>query len=222
MAQRSGKAALVTGGARGIGRAISEALASAGHDLIVHAREDSPDLRAFVDGLGERLRVNARWVTADFLRPGAVDEMFGQVDEIGWPLAVLVNNAGYETNHAAEEMPQSDWNGVLQVNLTAPFQCSQHAARRMKGHGGVVVNITSIHDTVARKGLSHYCAAKAGLRMLGHALALEWAEYGIRVVNIAPGAIETDMNRQAIESVWTPQFRGLDTGRTCRWGRGCR
>ncbi|WIY53840.1 SDR family oxidoreductase [Devosia sp. YIM 151766] len=208
MAQHSATAALVTGGARGIGRAISEALASAGHDIIVHARGGGPDLKSFLDHLAARYGVKARSVTADFLAPGAVDELFDQLDRIGWPLGVLVNNAGYETNHAAEDMPQDDWNGVLQVNLTAPFQCSQHAARLMKGAGGVIVNITSIHDSIARKGLSHYCAAKAGLRMLGHALALEWAEYGIRVVNIGPGAIETDMNRSAIEAFGRQKFDG--------------
>lgn len=206
MAHQTRKAALVTGGARGIGRAISEALAGAGHDIIVHARSDGPELTAFIDGLTAHYGVQARSVTADFLEPGSVDRLFDQVDSIGWPLRILVNNAGYETNHAAEDIPQADWDGVLQVNLTAPFQCSQHAGRRMKASGGVVVNITSIHDSIARKGLSHYCAAKAGLRMLGHALALEWAEYGIRVVNVAPGAIETDMNRQAIEEFGRHNF----------------
>src|SRR5690606_9373347 len=102
-------------------------------------------------------------------------------------LDILINNAGFETNYAAEDMPFEAWQAVLQVNLTAPFQASQEAARRMKtAGGGVIINISSIHDSVPRKGLAHYCAAKAGLKMLGHCTALEWAEFGIRVVNVSP------------------------------------
>ena len=76
----------------------------------------------------------------------------------------------------------------------------------MKPRGGVIINISSIHDDVARKGLAHYVTAKAGLKMLGRSLALEWAEYGIRVVTVSPGAIETDMNREAIESFGRDHF----------------
>jgi NAD(P)-dependent dehydrogenase (short-subunit alcohol dehydrogenase family) len=72
--------------------------------------------------------------------------------------------------------------------------------------GGVIINISSIHDSVPRKGLAQYCAAKAGLKMLGHCTALEWAEYGIRVVNVSPGAIETDMNREAIDTFGRDRF----------------
>ncbi|MGO4839567.1 SDR family NAD(P)-dependent oxidoreductase, partial [Rhizobiaceae sp. 2RAB30] len=92
--------------------------------------------------------------------------------------------------------------------LTAPFRCAQLAQPRMRQRGGgVIVNISSIHDEVARKGFAHYSVAKAGLKMLGRSAALEWAEFGIRVVTISPGAIETDINRAVIEDIGRDSFR---------------
>jgi len=216
-----GKTALVTGGARGIGRAISSSLAEAGCHVIAHTRRLTPEVEAFVADLSVRHGTNCHAVAADFLEPAEIAPMFAALDAVAPRLDILVNNAGFETTFAAEEMPFEAWQAVLQVNLNAPFQCSQEAARRMKaqGTGGVVVNISSIHDTVPRKGLSHYCASKAALRMLGHCTALEWAEYGIRVVNVSPGAIETDMNREAIDNFgrdkfehWIPAGRVGNTG----------
>jgi glucose 1-dehydrogenase len=216
-----GKTALVTGGARGIGRAISMSLAEAGCHVIVHTRRVSAETAVFADELSVRSGVACDAVAADFRAPGDVAPMFEAIDQLGLGLDILVNNAGFETTFAAEDMPFEAWEAVLQVNLNAPFQCSQQAARRMKaqGSGGVIINISSIHDTVPRKGLSHYCASKAALKMLGHCTALEWAEYGIRVVNVAPGAIETDMNREAIDNFgrdkfehWIPAGRVGNTG----------
>jgi len=203
-----GKTALVTGGTRGIGRAISEKLAEAGAGLILHARLISDSVQQFAHKLGEENGIAVDCVAADFINPTNIDRMFDQISAAGLDIDILINNAGFETTFAAEDMPLADWQAVLQVNLNAPFRCSQEAARRMKkkGEGGVIINISSIHDTVPRKGLAHYCAAKAGLRMLGHCTALEWAEYGVRVVNVSPGAIETDMNREAIENFGRDKF----------------
>ena len=122
-------------------------------------------------------------------------------------LDILVNNAGYETTSAAEDLPEVELRGVIEVNLVAPFLLAQQAARRMKASGGgVVINLSSIHGQMPRKGLAHYAASKAGLHMLTRSLALEWAEYGIRVVTVSPGAIETDMNRDAIEHFGRAHF----------------
>lgn len=211
-----GKTALVTGGGRGIGRAISEKLAGRGCDIIVHARAVTEELQAFADGLRQVHGVAVHCVTADFLIPSELDRMFEEIEQRQLDIDILINNAGFETTCAAEDMPFSDWQAVLQVNLNVPFRCSQEAARKIKvkGSGGVIVNISSIHDSVPRKGLAHYCSAKAALKMLGHCTALEWAEYGIRVVNVAPGAIETDMNRDAIEGFGREKFEGwIPSGR---------
>jgi NAD(P)-dependent dehydrogenase (short-subunit alcohol dehydrogenase family) len=203
------KVALVTGGARGIGYGICRSLAAAGYDLAVHARTMTIGAADKVMTLSAQYGVRAVLIAADLSDPCSVDGMFADFDrDFGGRLDVLVNNAGVETYHAAEDLPLAEWQRILQVNLTAPFQCSQQAAHRMKatGRGGVIVNISSIHDTVARKGISHYCCAKAGLRMLTRVTALEWAEYGIRVVTVSPGAIETDMNRDAIEGFGREKF----------------
>ncbi len=202
-----GKVALITGGTRGIGRAISAALAEAGCDVVMHVRRVTDDIAGFADALGERFGVKTTLVTGDFLNPGDIEAMFLQLDRATDRLDILINNAGFETADPIEEIPFAGWQDILQVNLNAPFQCGQEAARRMKLRGsGVIINISSIHDTIPRKGLASYCVAKAGLRMLGHCAALEWAEYGIRVINVCPGAIETDMNREAIEEFGREQF----------------
>jgi NAD(P)-dependent dehydrogenase (short-subunit alcohol dehydrogenase family) len=205
---RNGKTALVTGGTRGIGFGVSQSLAAAGYDLAVHARTDTAVARAKVTSLTSDYGVETALITADLNDPNSIEGLFEHFDREFLRLDVLVNNAGVENYHAAEDLPLAEWQHILQVNLTAPFQCSQLAARRMKGtgNGGVIINISSIHDTVARKGISHYCCAKAGLRMLTRVTALEWAEYGIRVVTVSPGAIETDMNRDAIEGFGRDKF----------------
>lgn len=202
-----GRTALVTGSGRGIGAAIAEALARDGCAVALHDRAD--------DGLDEaaaRLAaaqgVACAGFSADLAAPGAAAKLFAALDRRLPPIDILVNNAGYETTAAAEQMAEDDWRGVLEVNLTAPFLLAQQAARRMQGRGGVIINIASMHDSMPRKGLAHYAAAKAGLNMLTRSLALEWAEYGIRVLTVSPGAVETDMNREAIEAFGRDRFEG--------------
>ena len=201
------KVALITGGLRGIGKSITGALAKQGYHLVVHARGASEEQREWLASLANANGVEYALACADFKRQEEIQGIFEVVESRFGRLDVLVNNAGFENCHAAESMPIEDWNDVIQVNLTAPFQCAQFAARMMKVNGGgVIINMTSIHDNVPRKGLSHYCCAKAGLHMLTKATALEWAEYGIRVNSIGAGAIETDMNREAIESFGRDKF----------------
>ncbi len=203
----SRKVALITGGLRGIGQAITQAFAQDGYDLVVHARSASEQQTEWLKKLADTNQVSYLLVFADFQHQQEISSIFGAIQKKYGRLDVLVNNAGFENCHAAEQMPQEDWNQVLQVNLTAPFQCSQHAAKMMIGNGGgVIINMTSIHDHMPRKGLAHYCSAKAGLHMLTKATALEWAEYGIRVNSIGAGAIETDMNRDAINSFGREKF----------------
>jgi glucose 1-dehydrogenase len=194
-----GKTALVTGADRGIGKGIATALGRAGAAVAIHSREPSPAATAFAAELARESATDACVVTADFLDPASIPAMFDGFDRVFAGIDILVNNAGIEIAEAAEKVELADWEAVLRVNLTAPFLCSQQAARRMiaQGRGGVIINISSIHDSVPRKGLSSYCASKGGLVMMARTTALEWAEYGIRVLTIAPGAIETDMNRDA-------------------------
>ena len=201
-----GRVALVTGCGRGIGRGIAEALARDGCSVALHDRLMSPELAALADQLARTHAVRCVALAGDLALPGCAETLFRDFDRAFAHIDILVNNAGYETTAAAEHMPESDWRGVIEVNLTAPFLLSQQAARRMGERGGVIVNLSSIHAHVPRKGLANYAAAKAGLAMLTKALGLEWAEFGIRVVSVSPGAIETDMNREAIEAFGRDQF----------------
>lgn len=145
-------------------------------------------------------------VQASVANAPSVEAMFEQLREEQVELKVLVNNAGWENINHAIDMPLADMQKAIDVNLVGPLVCSQHAARMMEATGGSIINNLSIHDTVPRKGLAHYCSAKAGLLMLTKCLALEWAEYGIRVNAVSPGAIETDMNRAEIESFGRDKF----------------
>jgi glucose 1-dehydrogenase len=122
------------------------------------------------------------------------------IDELGG-LDVLVNNAGIEHSTPILDLELSDWDKVLEVNLRGAFCCLQAAGRVMRdsGRGGSIVNISSIHEDVAFPGFAPYVASKGGLRMLMRNAAVELAEYRIRVNNIAPGAIETPINKQTLE-----------------------
>jgi len=199
------RACLVTGGNRGIGRDISLSLAQAGYAVGVHFRSGKDQAEEVAERIREAGGV-AEVFQADLAREVEIGRMMVAVKERFGGLYALINNAGWENVHHAIDMPSADFRQALDVNLTGPFLCSQAAARMMEHTGGVLVNNLSIHDTVPRKGLAHYCASKAGMLMLTRCLALEWAEYGIRVVGVSPGAIETDMNRGEIERMGRHTF----------------
>lgn len=199
----SGATALVTGGSRGIGREIAHQLARCGADVAVNCvreRSAADSLAADIRALGRTALV----VQADVSDADAVDQMFAAIEQAIGPVTLLVNAAGIETDDTVDHLSLEDWSRVLAVNLTGPFLCMRRALRTMP-NGGAIVNISSIHSTIARKGAAHYCASKAGLEMLSKTAALELAHRGIRVNCIAPGAILTDMNRDLIENVIGPE-----------------
>src|SRR2546423_6705164 len=97
-------------------------------------------------------------------------------------------------------MPLDAWRQVIDVNLTGAFLCSREAARIMLADGarGAIVNISSVHEQIPWKSFSHYCASKGGMKLFGQSIARELAPHGIRVVSVAPGAIDTPINRQVL------------------------
>ena len=138
---------------------------------------------------------------ANVADPAEAAEMVKRtVDELGG-LDVLVNNAGIEHSAPILDLELEDWDRVLEVNLRGAFCCLQAAGRAMRdsGRGGSIVNISSIHEDVAFPGFAPYVASKGALRMLMRNAAVELAEYGIRVNNIAPGAIETPINAETLK-----------------------
>lgn len=211
----SGKKALVTGGSRGIGAGICRELAKCGADVFINYLSSENEARALKEEILEKYGVQVEIGKADISLEDEVIGLFGQMDEKMGRLDILVNNAGTESIHHAVDLESKEWDRVMNTNLKGPFLCAQQAAKRMSvRQSGVIINISSIHDVVPRKGLIHYCAAKAGLKMLSKCLSLELAEKNIRVVNVAPGAIETEMNREEIDKFgkhkfeeWIPQGR---------------
>ena len=210
-----GRKALVTGGSQGIGAEICKQLAFCGADVFINYNSSKDKAEALAREIQEMYGVKVAFGKANVADAKEVKALFRQMDrEIG-AIDLLVNNAGCENVVHVLDMEEDVWDWVLNVNLKGPFLCSQQAARRMEENGGgVIINISSIHDTVPRKGLIHYCSAKAGLKMFSKCLSLELADKDIRVVSIAPGAIETNMNRKEIANFgkdkferWIPQGR---------------
>ena len=185
-----GKVALVTGGSRGIGEATAIALAKAGADVAVTSRK-LPDLERVAD----EVRKLGRRSLAREAHIGRVDQLQPLVDAVVAELGridVLVNNAGTNFFAPAIDMEERAWDSVFNLDLKGLFFLSQAAARVMRDHGGGrIINVSSVSGYRVQVPTAHYSIAKAGVIMATKAMAVEWAEYDIRVNCIAPGAIDT-------------------------------
>lgn len=194
------KVALVTGASSGIGRAIALELGRQGVRVGVNHFNDASAADAVVAEI-ESHAGQALALPGDVSQAADVQHMVEAVVARYSRLDILVNNAGIEKQAPFLEKSEAEWDRVIAVDLKGPFLCSQAAARYMAqgGHGGTIINISSVHEDLAFPGYSAYCAAKGGLRMLCRTLALELAPYHINVVNVAPGAIATPINRRTLE-----------------------
>jgi glucose 1-dehydrogenase len=190
-----GRRALVTGADSGIGQGIAFELAAQGAAVAINhvGKPDAAD--AMVEqivaagGRGVAVAMDVS-VEADVARGfAAAREAFGGLD-------LLVNNAGVEKPFALVDMPLEEWQRVIDINLTGAFLCSREAARMMIADAarGTIVNITSVHEQIPWERFSHYCASKGGEKLFAQSIARELAPHGIRVVNVAPGAIATPIN----------------------------
>ncbi|MHA6769203.1 SDR family NAD(P)-dependent oxidoreductase [Sphingobium ummariense] len=197
--QLEGKTALVTGASSGLGRHFARLLAREGASVVVAARRVAA-LATLADEIGQQGGTCIP-VAMDVTDPDAVATAFQQIErDVAAPLSILVNNAGVAQTRAALDLSASEWAQVLQPNLTGAFLVAQQAARVMRNGGGTIVNVASILGERVSKGLAAYAASKAGLIQLTKALALEWAAFDIRVNALAPGYIETDLNRDFFAS----------------------
>jgi glucose 1-dehydrogenase len=191
-----GKVMLVTGAATGIGKAIALAAVRQGARVIVNYIGPSDSANAVVQEI-QRGGGQALAVSADVSKSADVQRMVDAAVQKFGKIDVLVNNAGIELSKPFLEKTEEDWDRVIAVDLKGPFLCSQAVAREMvkRQERGTIINISSVHEEIGFPGYAAYCAAKGGLRMLCRNLALELAPYHINIVNVAPGAIATPINR---------------------------
>lgn len=196
-----GKVALVTGASSGLGRHAARILTGAGATVALAARrrERLAELAEEIVAAGGR----GGAFTLDVTDPASVDDcLAGVARELG-PVAILVNNAGIADTKPALEVSEADWDRVVDTNLKGAWLMARAAAAQMvrQGAGGAVVNMASILGLAGTGQVPAYCASKGGLVNLTRALAVEWARYGIRVNALAPGYIETEINRDFLGSV---------------------
>ena len=212
MGALDGQVALVTGGGSGIGAAACLRLAADGAAVAVNGHEPDgvDDVVRRIEAEGHR----ALAAVADVSDPDAVEAVVrAVVDELGG-LHIAVNNAGVQEETPTLETDFATWRKQLAVDLDGPFLVATAAGRHMaRSGGGVIVNVTSVHEHQPRPGFAAYCVAKAGLGMLTKVMARELAPQGIRVLSVAPGAIETAMQGDQSEDERREQLAGIPAGR---------
>jgi len=193
------KISLVTGGGRGIGKAIAIALAEEGSTVVVNdidekaAQEVS---RKIIANGGKSIAIKA-----DVSKRKDVKNMMKRIIREFKRIDILINNAGIQKETPFISITEEEWDNIIGTNLKGAFLCSQFAAKEMiKQGGGKIINISSIHESFPRKNIAHYASSKGGLAMLTKVMALELAEYKISVVAIAPGVVATSMNEELLRS----------------------
>ena len=187
------RVALVTGGTRGIGRAISLALAEVGHPVAVNYMSRADAAKETI-GMIESLGGEGVSIQADVGDPSEVRRAFAETEDALGPVAVLVNNAGTRDDGLALSMSNDSWDEILRTNLSGTFYCCRRALKSMlRSRWGRIVNITSIAGLRGSPGQVNYSAAKAGVIGLTRTLAKEVATKGVTVNAVAPGLIATEL-----------------------------
>ncbi|HEY3227963.1 MAG TPA: 3-oxoacyl-[acyl-carrier-protein] reductase [Roseiflexaceae bacterium] len=207
------KIALVTGGSRGIGRAIATTLADAGATVVVNYKgnQTAADevVRAIAAADGQ-----ATATQADVSKPEDVERLFKDVLERYGKLDILVNNAGITRDTLLLRMKEDDFDAVLQTNLRGVYLCTKAALRPMtKARGGRIINITSVVGLMGNAGQSNYAAAKAGIIGFTKSAAREMASRNITINAVAPGYIETELTGVLSETMRAAILENIPLGR---------
>ncbi len=215
----TGRRALVTGATRGLGFSMAEGLMEAGAETVIWGTTEK--VHEVAAGFTER-GFTCRGVAMDLGNRESLRSAFAEsLELLGGTIDILVNCAGIQRRHPAEEFPMSDWDSVLEINLTAPFELCQLAGREMLKKGyGKIINIASMQSFFGGFTIPAYASAKGGVALLTKALCNEWAGRGINVNAIAPGYMATEMNAALMDPA-NPRFAEI-TGRipAHRWGTG--
>lgn len=198
MSRFTGKVALVTGGASGIGRSIARLLSDEGAKVFTAQRSHDPEFSCIQTDLSQSAEAG-KVITALIAETGQLD--------------ILINNAGMMQEAKIEDTSLAEWERCLTVNLTAPFLLIQAALPELRKTQGCIVNIGSIEGLGSNPGHAAYCASKAGLHGLTRAVAIDHGEEDIRCNAVAPGWIDTDLNNDFIESQQNPDAFRRDIGK---------
>jgi 3-hydroxybutyrate dehydrogenase len=207
-----GRIAVVTGGSRGIGRAVTRGLAEAGVAVAVVARSDrgvEEEARALRDQ-GHR----ALPVACDVTSPGEVEALFARVEEELGAVDILVNNAGASSSAPVHRISPDEWNRLMAVNATGPFLCTRAALPGMTERGwGRVVTIASVAGLRGGRYIAHYAASKHAVVGLTRSAALEVAGSGVTVNAVCPGFVDTPMTRESVARIMEKTGRSEDEAR---------
>ena len=209
MRELEGRVAVVTGGSRGIGRAIAGELSKAGASVAVVARS-LEGAQETVDGLVGQ----ATALTCDVADPAQCADLVNSVQEQLGPIEILVNNAGITRDNILVRLKDEDWEAVINTNLRGAFNTTRAVARgMMKRRSGRIINIASVVGLTGNRGQANYAASKAGLIGFTKSVALELAARGILANVVAPGFIETDMTAELPDEARETLFERISLGR---------
>jgi len=194
-----GKVALITGGARGLGRTMAAALAEAGADIALAGRSKDTCQQA-AEGIASTSGRKTLAFAADVTKIADVERLADDVEREFGKVDILVNNAGINIRGPIQQLTEADWDAVIDTNLKGPFLCARAIGPRMVSRGwGRVINLGSVLGVIALPGRAPYASSKAGIINLTRVLALEWAGTGVTANAICPGAFATEMNRSLLD-----------------------
>lgn len=216
MTHSTQKTVVVTGGSRGIGRAICLAFADTGANVFFNYATDSSsadETEKLVSGKGGW----ASGIQADISMESQVIDFFGKVIDVAGRVDILVNNAGITRDNLLVRMKETDWDDVIDINLKGTFFCMKMAAKiMMKQRYGRIINMTSVVGVSGNPGQANYVASKAGIIGLTKSAAKELASRGITVNAVAPGFVETDMTNDLPESAKNAMTGQIPMGRAAK------
>ncbi len=215
--QLRNRVALITGGSKGIGKAMARGLAELGANIMICARHED-ELRAAADEIGDGLDVEVAWQVVDLADRSAADALVSSTNERFGQLDILINNAGTNRPQAVDEIRDEDWNAIFDLNLHSVMALTRAAVPLMKAREwGRIIHISSVFGIGSNPARSAYSATKAALIGFTKSSALDLGGHGITVNCIAPGPVLTDLPASVLTA--EQQAKWATTTAVGRWGK---